>query len=327
LLAARIVALVEQQFSRKLSVAAVFRLPTVEQLAGLLRNGDSQSAEHAGFSIVEIQPQGSAPPLFLVHGIGGGMFWGYANLARYLGNGQPIFAFKSRGLEGLEEFNTIEEMATHYVADLRAFRPRGPYRLGGYCFGGNVAYEMARQLEAQGETIAMLALFNCPAQNSAYDRIRITPAFCFRFIKNLGYWTAHVLELPPDQRRRFLQWKAGALAKKGLRFLHLRRSGLEVEEWMDLSGQPEERHQLWSAHLRAYLAHRPKPYAGRVTLLRTPGHPFLCSFDDACGWRELATGGVDVHLVPGAHESILDEPHVRTTAEALKRCFRNLPAA
>lgn len=330
LLAARIVALVEQQFSRKLSVAAIFRAPTVEQLARLLRNGESQNSSHAGFSIVEIQPHGSAPPLFLVHGIGGGMFWGYANLARHLGTDQPVFAFKSRGLEGLEEFNTIERMAMQYVADLRAFRPRGPYRLGGYCFGGNVAYEMARQLEAQGEQVALLALFNSPAQNSAYGRIRITPAFCFRFVKNLAYWTAHVLELASDQRRQLLQWKARAIAKKCLRLLHLRRpapSNLDVEEWMDLSGQPEERHQLWAAHLRAYLDHRPKPYAGCVTLFRTRGHPVLCSFDDACGWRELVTGGVEVHVVPGAHESILDEPHVRTAAEALKGCLRNLSAA
>src|SRR3954469_25088298 len=121
-------------------------------------------------SIVEIQPQGSRPPLFLVHGVGGGMFWGYSNLARHLGNDQPIYAFKSRGLEGLPEWATIEEMAANYITDLRAHQPRGPYLLGGYCFGGVVAYEMARQLEGQGEKVTLLALINCSPPNTDYDR-------------------------------------------------------------------------------------------------------------------------------------------------------------
>jgi len=329
LLAARIVALIDQQFSKDLSVAAIFRSPTVEQLAALLRDGEPQGPSPASFSIVEIQPHGSAPPLFLVHGIGGGMFWGYANLARYLGTEQPIFAFKSRGLDGLEEFSTIEEMATQYVADLRAFRPHGPYRLGGYCFGGNVAYEMARQLDAQGERVALLALFNCPAQNSSYDRIRPTPAFCWRFLRNLGHWTAHVMELAPEQRRGMFQWKARALAKKWSCFFHGSQNAPEfdVDEWVDLSAQPEERHELWATHMQAYLRHRPKPYSGRVTLFRTPVHPLFCSFDHACGWRELASGGVSVHLVPGAHESILDEPHVKNAADALQSCLRDIEAS
>src|SRR5581483_9438699 len=96
------------------------------------------------------------PSLFLVHGVGGGMLWGFANLARALGAEQPVYAFKSRGLDGLEEFTTIEEMAAQYVADLLRFQPAGPFYLGGYCFGGLVAYEMARQLKAQGHETALL---------------------------------------------------------------------------------------------------------------------------------------------------------------------------
>src|SRR5258707_751995 len=121
--------------------------------AGFIGEGRNVAA---GSSLGEIQPRGAKPPLFLVHGVGGGMFWGYTNLSRRLGPEQPVFAFKSRGMDGEEEFATIEEMAAHYVADLRAFQPGGPYCLGGYCFGGYVAYEMARQLDAQGERAALL---------------------------------------------------------------------------------------------------------------------------------------------------------------------------
>jgi len=69
-------------------------------------------------------------------------------------------------MDGQNEFD-IEGMAAQYVADIRAFAPHGPYHLGGYCFGGNVAYEMARQLEAQGERVALLAVLNCARRTPA----------------------------------------------------------------------------------------------------------------------------------------------------------------
>ena len=322
LLAARVVAEIEKYFGTKLSVAALFQSPTVEQLAKQLREGNGQSPSPPASSIVAIQSKGSKPPLFLVHGAGGGMFWGYANLSRHLGPNQPVYAFNSRGLDGLEEFGTIEEMAGRYVADLRAVQPHGPYLLGGYCFGGNVAYEIARQLESLGEKVALLAVFNAWPPNSSYTSPRVSPMFCLRFVNNLRYWAGYVLRLKPEQQRELLVWKVRSLGRKSLRLANRLRtptSNLDVAEWVDLSAQPEDRHALWAAHIRAWLGYRPKPFGGRVTLFRTRCHPVFCSFDDACGWRELAGGGVTVHVVPGAHESVLDEPHVATLAGKLER--------
>src|SRR5439155_10785008 len=148
---------IEKVFGKKVPVTAVFQSPSVAQLAEVLRGGKSMVSAS---SIVEIQPKGTRLPLFLVHGVGGGMFWGYTNLSKHLGNDQPVYAFNSRGMDGRPEFPTIKEMAAHYVSDLRKFRSRGPYLLGGYCFGGVVALEMARQLRAQGESVPLVTLVN-----------------------------------------------------------------------------------------------------------------------------------------------------------------------
>jgi thioesterase domain-containing protein len=288
----------------------------------------------ASSSIVEIQPKGSKPPLFLVHGAGGGMLWGYTNLSRHLGADQPVFAFNSRGLNGQDEFTSIEEMAAQYVADLRAFQPREPYFLGGYCFGGDIAYEMARQLEAQGEKVALLALMNCAPPNSSYARTRWTPLFALRFLRNLCQIAADALQGTRKQKLVFFRWATRSLQKKINRFFRWRRAGgpesdiekliVDAEEALEL---PPDARPLWNTHLHALIAYHPKPYQGKVALFRSRSHPPLCSFDPQCGWGELAAGGVRVTVVPGSHENILDEPHVQAVAEAIKKKLHEIQDA
>jgi thioesterase domain-containing protein len=316
-----LVARIESCYGKSIPVASVFQARTIAQMAKLLRE---KAPPSRATSIVEIQPRGNRPPLMLVHGAGGGMLWGYTALAHHLGSNQPVYGFKSRGLDGRDELATIDEMAKQYVADLRSFQPHGPYRLGGYCFGGNVAYEMARQLSAQGEKVALLALINCMPPNSTYDRARFSATFCAKFLKNLIYWSNYVLHLKRGRRRDFLRWKLRAFTSK---FLHrLRLSGskpldFDIEDFVDLTSQPEGRRSLWETHVHALFQHHPKPYAGHINLFRTRGHSLLCSFDESFGWGDLATEGVTIRIVSGAHETIMDEPNVQSLAKELRACL------
>ena len=323
LLAVRLLALVEKKFERKLPLAVVFQAPTVSQMAGCLRN---EKAVTPGSALVEIQSKGNKPPLFFVHGVGGGMFWGYANLSRSLGTDQPLYALKSRSMDGQAEFGSIEEMAEQYVSDIRAFQPKGPYHLGGYCFGGNVAYEMARQLCAQGEEVALLAVMNCAPPNTSYSKITWTPAFTIKFLRNLGYLVGRSLGWGARQRNEFLIWKAALIKRRMVRFFKLsqeKRQQLHVEDMVDLSAFPQDQRDLWEKHIQALIKFFPKPYNGKVTLFRSRGHPLFCSYDAQYGWGELA-GEVETHVIPGAHESILEEPHVRVLAENIRECLFNL---
>jgi thioesterase domain-containing protein len=253
------------------------------------------------------------------------MFWGYTNLARHLGCDQPVYAFQSRGLDGQKEFDRIEEMAAQYVTDLRVAQPHGPYYLGGYCFGGNVAYEMARLLEAGGEEVAMLALLNCAPPNSTYTRVKWTPAMVFKFLKNLRHWAGYFFSWSSAQKREFVRWKWRSVCRRVARLLGrngARGAPVDAEELVDLSSFEPVQRQLWEAHIRALFQYTPQPYRGSVTLFRSPGHQILCSFDPRYGWGDLAAGGVTVRIVPGAHESILEEPHVAAVARELSTCLQ-----
>jgi amino acid adenylation domain-containing protein len=319
--AVRLATRLEKEFGRQVPVAEVFRRQTVEELAGWFRNGGSElSGSHS--ALVPIRAGGRRPPLFLVHGVGGGMFWGYSNLARQLGDDQPVFAFAAQAGGTQPDTETVESMAARYVADLRQARPHGPYRLGGYCFGGNIAYEMARQIEAQGGRVSLLALMNCAPPNSSYNRLRPTPSWLWRFLRNLVAWADYALGWNAEQRRAFLRWKTRGLWRRLAALPQPRRSdaeGWRVDDLVDLSTYSGEERRLWEAHIHALAAYRPQAYAGCVTLFRSRTHPLLCSFDERCGWGELARGGVEVRLVPGEHESILVEPHVQALAADLRR--------
>jgi amino acid adenylation domain-containing protein/FkbH-like protein len=329
LLAVKLIAQIEKVFGRRLRVATVFQSPTIEQLAAVIREEIQEGSALAGTSLVEIQSRGTRPPLFLVHGAGGGMFWGYVNLSRHLGTDQPVYGLKSRGLDGGEELGSIEQMAAQYVADIRALQPHGPYHLGGYCFGGNVALEMARQLREQGESVAMLALLNCSPPNSKYEKISWTPAWFARFGKNLVYWGDYFRHWTPAQRREFFRWKKEVFKQRlaGL-FKRESRAPLKVDagNLVDLASFPPDQRNLWRTHIGALLEYHPKPYPGRVHLFRSPGHPMLCSFEADYGWGALA-GGVDISIVPGVHEKILEEPCVRSLAKELKARLDELAAA
>jgi len=325
LLAVRVTARIEKAFGRKLPLAAIFAAPTIERLAAVIRNEMREGSLTADTSLVELQGKGTKPPLFLVHGAGGGMFWGYVNLARQLGVNRPVFGLSSRGLEGRAEFETIEEMAAHYVSDLQVIQPRGPYYLGGYCFGGNVAYEMARQLQSSGEEVALLALLNCAPPNSRYFQARWTPTWCLRFLSNLWYWLQYCRHWTTSQRHDFMRWKWGRLQKwlgRGWGQKSAAAAALEPEGLIDLASLPEQQRELWQAHIRALMKFHPQPYAGRIHLFRSPGHPLWCSFEPDYGWGDLTCKGVAISIVPGAHEKILEEPWVKDTAVELKKVLQ-----
>jgi thioesterase domain-containing protein len=323
LIAVKLIAATEKETGRKLRLSTIFQQPTIARLARVIQEGQTTIA--ASSSIVEIQPRGTKPQLFLVHGVGGGMFWGYNNLARQLGEDQPVYAFKSRGMDGLEEFTRIEDIAAHYIADLRKFQPQGPYRLGGYCFGGNVAYEMARQLRAQGRQVALLLLINCWPNNSSYTQLSWTPAFLGKAVWNFCIRLAHQIRCGANQPRDYFKWRA-AWAVKRLRSLFSENSSgrLSVDDIVDLSERPENERKLWRTHVQAWLQYQPQPYDGRVILFRTRGHPLVCSFDNQMGWGSYARGGVEVRICRGDHESILEEENVAYTARELAAILADL---
>jgi amino acid adenylation domain-containing protein len=169
LLAVTLIAQVQTHFGRSLPLAVLFQEATVEHLARLLREF---STEETGIPaktamraetwspLIPIQPHGTQRPFFCVHGADGTVL-SYRKLARYLGPEQPFYGLQARGVEDAEvPLTDIPTMAAAYLRAVRALQPEGPYLLGGWSMGGLVAFEMAQQLVAQDQPVALLILFD-----------------------------------------------------------------------------------------------------------------------------------------------------------------------
>jgi thioesterase domain-containing protein/glycosyltransferase involved in cell wall biosynthesis len=257
--------------------------------------------------LVAIEPSGSRTPLFLVHPMAGTVDC-YASLARHLGPDRPLWAFQAAGAA-----DGMTAMAARYVAALRGRQERGPYLLGGWSFGALVAFEMARQLAAADEEVALLALLDCVAPLPDLRGEGSDPEAGDEELIDL--WEREITGGVPG---RSFEEKAGLVLSE------LQRRRLLPAA----AGLPELRRGLlvYRAHRRALRGYEPGPYAGPVALFRTAGTPPQARFSpevdqDTWGWSALATGRLAVRIVPGDHDTLLAEPYVRELAAVLEACL------
>lgn len=296
----------------KVAPGQFFQHQTIAELAPVVSTIEAVDSQEAGWSsLVVLQANGAKPPLYLTHTAPGDVL-GYMKLVYYLGNDQPCYGFQSLGLHRIEDSHaSLPEMAAHYVKLLREFQPEGPYYLGGWCFGGNVALEMAQQLVAQGQKVALLALFETWAHPPP--------------VTNLRYYThrfACLLGLGPHALARY--------AKRNLLRIFRINSAPdpdagEFEFSATQQGPLKNREHVYKINLAATRKHKSRHYPGTITLFNGTYYQSHDILSPQSGFMTLADG-VETHLIPGSHRSVIKEPSVRILAEKLKTCLEHAQA-
>jgi thioesterase domain-containing protein/acyl carrier protein len=323
LLALRLFTRIERETGTNLPLSMLFETLTVARLAKLIEGESRGSSWNV---LVPIQPNGSKPPFFCVHGIGGGVI-GYRDVMNAMADDDlPFYGLQAVGQDGREAYDaTIEAMASRYIDAMRARQPHGPYRIGGYCFGGVVAYEMACQLEKVGEQVSVLAIFEGAMPGDEDNHVPFSQRWGI-FWKNLSTWIGDYSSMSPVQIFNRIGSTFTRISSKFRRDHDLERK-MRVEDTLgiDIDHFSNTSIELTEVHSNAAQSYVPDEYSGAVTLFRARNRSInevvFGSLDPKMGWDRLAKGGVDVHLVDGFHRNMHLAPYVISTAAALKKCL------
>jgi amino acid adenylation domain-containing protein len=322
LLAVRLIDRIEKATSVRLSVETVFLAPNIRDMAAIIRQNARSPASSL---LVPVQPEGTNEPFYCVHDISGDVFV-FHELSSRLGKERPFYAVRARGLANGEKPHTdIQDMASDYIRAVKALQPRGPYFIGGYSFGGVVAFEMAQQMTAQGMEIRLLAIIDEFAPPSREDGERRHSLMgTLNMICNLPYW---VLDFKIWEEENFLVSILPRLRRALDRMTQSMKRGeigrrIRDELGRASRGARKGLQKIVEANIEAYERYVPRKYPGDIVLFRTRALPLLKSDDPAMGWRALVEGKVRIRRIAGTHVNMLRFPTSESLARQLRLFFR-----
>jgi thioesterase domain-containing protein len=307
LTAVNVMAQIAAETACDLPVTALFQAGTVEQIARLVRERRSNGSR-AG-SLVKLQPNGSKRPVILIPPAGGSLIC-YSELARLMAPDQPVWGLEP-GRES-EHPSTVEAIAERYISELRAQGVAGPWRLSGWSLGGNIAYEMARQLTDAGDTVEVVALIDCHAEHKGSEPEEDDILLEIARVQALAKGAALRIDRRVLRRARALN-----SAFRDSAFL----VASELEDSSGVAPETIARElrtivQRFRSDIRAGRRYKAGPYSGRVALFRAPGSLWIR--DNGWGRRCPA---LEIYPIPGAHRTILNQPHAAGLANQLREAL------
>jgi amino acid adenylation domain-containing protein len=314
--AAQLFTLIQRELGCATPLATLYNASTPRMLAKVLSRG---SKAEDWQSLVAINPSGDRPPLFLVHAAEGNVLL-YRSLAAHLGADQPVFGLQSAGLDGRSPVDgRFEHVARRYVDEIRRVQAHGPYMLGGYCLGGTLALEMARQLIESGETVGLVALLETYNIRSMRWPLPLHQRFINRLILNPYFHFQNLIAAEGAGKLAFFLEK---LRVETTRIKASARFGWARLRHRLLPDAAETTPQVKIADIyeEAVAQYDVRPYPGELTLFLAERH--LAGFHDHLGgWGGVARGGVRLFSLPISPRGSLVEPYVGQLAAILRGCL------
>jgi amino acid adenylation domain-containing protein len=314
LIAVQVMARIEKETGKRLPLSILFENSTVEKLSLMLEmDGKSITWD----SLVPIKPNGTKVPIYIVHGAGLNVLL-FNTLAKHMDEDQPVYGMQAKGLNGVDEpLSRIEDIAAHYISAIRVQNPDGPYALAGFSFGGIIAYEMTRQLEALNKEVRMLAMFDTYAYR--------TPFYDPWLVKNVkrglyfGRKVWHAL-LFKDGFEKTIKTRTKAVKRGVTRLLWKVKFGKQQQQtgFFGYANKIDETNNIAQKHYKI------QPYNTSIELFRAEVRSFYLDDYEYMGWKPYALNGVNIHKIPGEHNTIFKEPNDKEFAKILQDCLNKI---
>jgi amino acid adenylation domain-containing protein len=313
LMAIKALSRIREEFGVDLPLATLLQAPTVAKLSALLHKKEDFVPTWS--LLVPVRKGGSKPPLFLMHAHGGNVL-DYHPLVKHLESDQPVYAFQARGLDGnIIKDATLKEMAAAYVAELRSFQPEGSYFIGGFCLGGLLALEVAEQLTAAGQRVALVIMIQSIHPESMGFKPKI-PA--------IMRWWYQMRKRADLELENLSNGRKGYLSERLMHLWDVVRVRTSIA-YKNLTGKnlylsPESSklfffETLGVEHKKAMDEYRPAPYGGDVLVFRASKQLAGLIADENLGWKGTVQGKLEICEVPGHQQNLLLEPNVSSLAK------------
>jgi len=306
LLAAQLVSQVERFWGRRFSLQAFLHEPTIEALAGLVTGERTNETLHV---LLPVQPNGSRPPFFWVHGDTSTRF-----LPRYLEPDQPVYGLEHQSQDGTSaRYATVESIASYYLGEMMKIQPVGPYSLGGFSFGGTLAFEMAQQLKSRCEEVTLLVMLDSHFPGADVDDSgapsSLNSAGVRRHLRTLATIgpSERVSYVMVRVRSRYGQKLATTTNKFKAAYCEMLRKDGRLIPLTLLS------RYLLRIYVRARRAYRPQQYSGKVVYIKCERR----SDYHRAMWEQLVVGGMSCYEIPGGHLDAISTSYGHLWAECL----------
>ncbi|MFE1744077.1 amino acid adenylation domain-containing protein [Coleofasciculus sp. H7-2] len=315
-------------------IATLFQAPTVEKLADII---SQEGWSTPWLSLVPIKPEGSQPPFFFHGGAAEAMTW--AGFGRQLPSDRPFYGLQLPALNGKATFqSSVEEIASICIKEIRSIQPNGPYFIGGHCFGGTIAFEIAQQLKAQGEEVSILALVDAYApktvpNNKLFLGIRASYHYLDFLIYKTFYYHAEQLKQKNfigqlTYLADWLQKKVGSKLTKSKSSATKKRNHNKPQPIHQNSANPQSTDKFIPYEVRYLQAEKmnrevkakyiPQVYPGCLLLFRANKQKLEWYFGEKLGWEDLAAAGVEIHEIPGIFGNLFNAASMPFLVQEMK---------
>jgi thioesterase domain-containing protein len=293
LLAARLVAKLQDATGRKIPVSAIFRAPTIESFGRLLNEGFTATPDPV---VMQLSRGKGGIPFFSVAAPGVDTL-GLTLLARNMGEGHSVYKLQTPGplIWGRPfEKEELRALAREYVAAMLTVQPSGPYCLGGMCDGVLIAQEMILELEARGAEVSLFAIFD----TWVLENSQIRPLWAVEYyLQRMRTSIDRPLKEQLASLGRVLRRLAGRNGSSG--------GGWGKAYWPGEDFQPPR-------------------FQAPVLLFKRPRQPYFYIRDPLMGWGARSTGGTEICEINCGHYEMLRPPHVGVVGEALARRLQEI---
>ncbi|MCF8468288.1 MAG: hypothetical protein K9G33_12870, partial [Sneathiella sp.] len=335
LLALRLFNRIHQQYEIDLPISTLFLHPTIRELATKIAecmyerttpvltapgiettvpksdvSGHAEPLDDAWDTTITIHPGGAGKSIFIVGGIGGNVN-NLHELGRLLGKHRPMIGIQTRGILGHKPYGTLEEVASDHIRYIRARQSDGPYLIAGYSGGGLTAFEIARQLKQDGDTVAFLGIIDSPSP-------QFNPEIKIELMERLK---SELLWLRNEDIGK-IWFRINAI---------IRNSKLNVEYTKLLAKISPYKYRLKLLEyesLRIADEYKGHPYDGSLTLFKSTPHSLydkkIASKDPDYGWQKFVSGKVEEIQVSGDHLDMVTGQHATKLADAIERSIEGL---